>query len=622
LDKEFKIRIEPLHVEFKTGKERNLLDAFLTHGIEIESICGGNGICGKCIIRVERGQTSLPTEIERKILGKRLEKKYRLACQTYPLSDLVITIPLSSMRKRGKILEWGIMSEVDINPEVKCRYVELQRPTLEDQRPDEDRILDGLSLKTIDYQFLTQLSKRIRSMSWKGFFIYRDEELLGVEEEKRIYGVAVDIGTTTIVAYLVDLITGNIVKVKSDYNPQISFGEDVISRIEFSLKENGLLKLHETLIDGINQLIQKLCKEEGITPDRIYQINCAGNTVMLSTLLRTPIEFIGKTPFIPPFTKSKEVKSRELKVSINRAGYVYTLPSVSGYIGGDVIGDILTANVINEREYFFLIDIGTNGELVLGNSERILSVSCAAGPALEGMGIKYGMRGTVGAIERVYVDPYSWKPYYRVIGGVKARGICGSGLIDAVAGMYVAGIINGGGRLIEKGYNIKEVEGERMYVIAHKEETDMGEEIGIIQRDVRNVQLAKAAFYAGYKILIESMGVKPEDIKKIYIAGAFGNYISASSAVLIGLLPDLPNAKVISIGNGAGMGACRTLISIKEKELAEEIADKIEYIELSSEKKFYKEFVKATQFPHENLEEFPRVKKVLETKNISILEKY
>ena len=620
----------------------NLLDVSKRIGVDIESICGGKGTCGKCRVIVDRGMENLNefTVAEKKKLSEDLiTKGYRLACaakfkkfdelfrlgQTH--GHVIVTVPPESRGGTQRILTSGVETEITLAPSVSKYYLELPKPSLEDFRADYERVMDslkkdyGLNGLEADRDLLEHFPDVLRDSNWKVTVgVLENREIVSVEpgltvEQK--YGLAVDIGTTTVVGYLLNLHTGKVLSVRSSLNPQVSYGEDVMTRITYC-NENpdvGLAKLNEKILDCINNIIDQTSAEAGLKPEEILELTIVGNTAMHHLFLKVNPKYLSLSPFTPVVKNSVNIKAKELGLKANPRASVHVLPVIAGFVGADNVGVILSTNMYDEEELTYATDIGTNGEMVLGNRGLLTVCSCAAGPALEGAHIKHGMRGTTGAIERIRIEPRSLKLEYQTIDNASARGICGSGIVDVAAEMFKAGV------MLRNGVINKEFKTDRIritnegpeFVIAWKDETAEGVgDIVLTQGDVREIQLAKAAFYAGAKILMDRRGVKEEDVKRVYIAGAFGNYIDKASAKTIGLYPDFPLEHVKSVGNAAGSGAQHALLSREKRKDAMRIAREADYVELTIAPNFQTEYISAMHFPHSDINRFPSLKKLCE----------
>lgn len=601
--------------------DTNLLIVALELGEPIESLCGGKGSCGKCMVLINNGikNVSELTEIEKQTLTEQeIAQNYRLACMAKAIDEVEVTVPEESQRKEQVILTEGRKIDFTIDPAVKKYFLTIPLPSLEDLLADKERLETrlaqtyGLKDLAIDFHALKKLSNLLREN--KGNItvtVWNDREIIDIEpgEVSKSYGLAIDIGTTTVVAYLLELETGKRVAIESMTNPQVAYGEDVVSRITHVITvENGLHRLGDIIRSGINSLIEQLIKKTNITQDQIEEMTIVGNSVMHHLFLKLTPEFIGRSPFVPVTHMPMNVKARDIGINVNPSGNIHVLPLEAGYVGADNVGVLIASEIYKSPEVSLVIDIGTNGEIVLGNNERLFSVSCAAGPALEGAHIKFGMRAAAGAIERVAIGE-NFEPTYKTIGDEKPRGICGSGIIDVMAELFRVGIIEKNGRFADLDTpRLRRTNKVKEYVLEWASEAAINSDIVITQKDVREVQLAKGAMYAGAIILMKRFGCT--EIDRILLAGAFGNYIDKKSAMLIGLYPDCDLERVVSVGNAAGEGAIMALLSKEKREEATRIARSVEYIELTLEEDFEPEFMNAMYFPHRK-DSFPHLKEIL-----------
>ncbi|MFQ5801233.1 MAG: ASKHA domain-containing protein, partial [Candidatus Hydrothermarchaeales archaeon] len=504
--------------------------------------------------------------------------------------------------------------KIEIDPAIGKYYVELEKATLEDSTADLERLLSalkknhGLDKLKMDFMALRSLPEVIREGDWKvTVTVWNEEEIIKVEPgvNDHMVGLAVDIGTTTVVGYLTDLRTGKVLAVDSMMNPQVRYGEDVMARITYAMtQKDGLSKMHSAIIDGLNKIIKNTAKEAGLGPEDVLELTVVGNTAMHHIFLGINPEPVGLSPFPPAFHHSVDVKARDLGLKACKGANVHVLPIEAGFVGADNMGVVLAVEPEKSDEILLTIDIGTNGEIVLGNRKKLLSTSCATGPAFEGAQIKYGMRAAPGAIERIKIDSKTYEVRFKVIGKDKwhteleddagAKGICGSGIIEAVAEMFKAGIIKKNGNFnpdIKTPRLRKDEEGQYEFIIAWKDETSIGKDITVTLSDIRAMQLAKGALYTGCKILMKRMRIKKVD--KVILAGAFGSYIDREASMVIGMFPDCNLKKVIAIGNAAGDGSRIALLNKKKREEADKIARKIKYVELTVDPEFQMEFMRA-----------------------------
>jgi uncharacterized 2Fe-2S/4Fe-4S cluster protein (DUF4445 family) len=615
-------------IEIEQG--RTILDAAQRAGLNINVVCGGLGKCGKCIVHVQSGKTSFDREkFGRFFTEDELALGYCLACQTTVESDLQVFIPESTLIQEQKILVDGQDTAIEFHPSVRKYYVELQPPTISDPSPDLSRLLWGIQ-KTggpaaekmyAPLEVLREIPSILRHSEWKATgtvaLVPGGYRLVDVQENntsKRLYGAAVDLGSTTIVVYLWDLVTGKVAGVASNYNRQISCGEDILARVNFARK-NGLLKLQSLATESINAAITSASNVAGIDREDIYEVVVAGNTIMTHMLLGIDPAYMIAEPYVPVVRRALSVSTGRIGIACNPHGGLFVFPAVSDFIGGDIIADILACGMSEKDQISLLIDIGTNFEVVLGNNEWMFSCAGAAGPALEGGEVLFGMRANPGAIEKITIDPVTLNTVYSTINGKKARGICGSGLIDLLAELLCTCVIDRTGH-INTGISNPRI---RMnghlpeYVIAWATETDIGKDIVITENDIKNLIMSKASVHAACLTLMKQAGINRKEISTIYFAGAFGNYINKKNATIIGLIPEIVTDKIINIGNGAVTGANIALINRRKRKTLDDIACRIAYIELNAESAFMDEYTSSTFLPHTDLTIFPMVQKLLET---------
>ncbi len=588
-------------------------------GVDLTTICGGMGLCGKCKVVVREGEELLspPSSREERYLEPgELSAGFRLACQAKfsGRGRVVVEVPEQSRSGRQRLLTEGRRVEVEINPPAQVAVLELPKPNLSDPRAHFERLLSelqGTEGSRVDLHVLRRLPQVVSEGTWTVTAVWHaDLGLLDVRpgRDERLYGFAVDVGTTKLAGYLVDLRDGEVVAVSSSPNPQIPFGEDVIARIAYARSEEGLRELHEAIIDGINGLIRDACEAAGVDRRLVVELVVAGNTLMHHLFLGLPPRDLAEAPYTPVVSSPLDIRARDLGVEILPSGNVHTLPNVAGFVGADAVADVLSAGIHLSSELSFMIDVGTNTEIVIGNSEEMHAVSCASGPAFEGAHIKFGMRATSGAIERVWIDPSTLNVKYSVVDGVSPKGICGSGIVDALAEMLRAGVIDTTGRMLKRDHErIRRGPDGVEFVLAFADETAIGKDIVITQRDVRELQKAKAAMHTGASILMDEMGVSVEDVERVFMAGAFGLYIDPVSAKRIGMLPDFPLERITQVGNAAGVGARLALLSADKRRECREIARKIRYYELAAHPKFQQEFMASMYLPHLDLSRFPEV---------------
>jgi len=611
--------------------------------VDIEGICGGAGTCGTCKVRIEdgffekygvkssRNNLSPLTKAERVFINKQMEGQgYRLACQAQVQGNGVVFVPESSRMSNQIVRKAAREMAIEVKPAVKKYYVEMEKATLEDTLGDWERLQAelnrqfGLSELIIDYPSLLSLQETVRQGNWQvTVSVWMEKEVIRVEpgQVEKGYGLAVDIGTTTVAGYLCDLTTGAVVVTESMMNPQVIYGEDVMSRITYCMtNQDGQGQMNQAIVHGINELAGRAAAQAHIKRRDIVDMAVVCNTCMHHLFLNINPLYIGRSPFPPAVHHSVNIKARDLGLKISPGAYVHVLPIEAGFVGADNVGVLIAEAPYRQDRMELIIDIGTNGELLLGNRDKIVSSSCATGPAFEGAEIKHGMRAAPGAIEKIEIDKDTKEARFKVIGkegwnteldNVEAKGICGSGIIDVVPQLFLAGIIDKTGRFKKDldTTRFRTTEDGPEFVIAWAKETSIGQDIVVTQGDVRNIQLAKGAMYAGAKIMMRHLGI--EKLEKVILAGAFGSYIDKESAALLALFPDCDLENVYAVGNAAGDGARLALLNIDKRQEADEIARKVEYVELTVEPDFDKVFGQAMWLPHMK-DKFPHLNHLLE----------
>jgi len=581
--------------------------------IPINTECGGKGTCGKCrVIVKDQENVSKVTETEKEHLTmEELTQGYRLACQTTILGDMSIYVPRFSTGQR-RIQVAGFEREVTLEPLVAKCFIELETPTLENPLADADRLLETLRTKTgvevdsMRFSVLKGLSKILRESDWKVTVTAWNREVIAVQKgdtSDSCYGLAVDIGTSKVVLLLVDLQSGSTVSVESLENPQIVHGEDVYTRMTYALEgAKNAEELTRLVVQGMNSLVSEFERKARINSDEIYEVAVVGNTAMHHLFLGLPTRSLAFSPFVPAIGRGMNICAPSLGLRINPEGNIYTFPVIAGFVGGDAVADILTTGICEADELSMLVDIGTNTELCVGNKDDLLCCSCASGPAFEGYHINHGVKAVSGAIEKIQISPKSFKATYSTVNGARPIGICGSGMIDALAEMLRAQLINADGRfnpeLKEQFHRRNEM---LEFTIVPAPDSATGSDIVLTQKDVRELQLAKAAIFTGCKSLMEEKKVTPDDIQVLYVAGAFGNYLDLKNAVAIEMLPPIPGDRFKLVGNSAVAGAKLGLISSRMRSKAEIIARKTRYLELGARKTFNRDFTAALDFPENSL---------------------
>lgn len=588
-----------------------ILDAAEQCGIDIDAPCAGEGTCGKCKVRVSSNLSPLDAIEAEMLSGKEIATGVRLACRAKILHETEVEV-LRGSTGSLRILEQGVTSGFKLNPNVQKIYLSVPKPSLEFNQADFERVKMALPMQVgeaASFDLIRGISSSIRNSNHKVTAVLAGNKLIALEEgdtTASCFGVAIDIGTTSLVVSLVNLCTAEEVAVVSSVNPQNSIGEDVISRIKHAVThEHGLYQLQSKVITAINSLLEKLCVRSNIGVENIYELSIAGNTCMLHLLLGIDPGPLAFAPYVSAFRESLSVKASDLGICIAPQGQIYTMPVISAYVGADIIAGILATGLHHRKDPVLLIDIGTNGEIVIGWSEKIVACSAAAGPAFEGMNIACGMRAEKGAIEGVR---FKDDAYLNTIGNVAPIGICGSGLIDLIAELLKKKIIDKSGRLLKRkelklneigkfSRRIIETKDGVRFLLVEKSLTEHGNDIFLTQEDIRNVQLAKGAISAGVRILLKECNFEEDDISEVFIAGAFGYHVRPESLVRIGLIPPSWQNKVTFVGNSAKTGAQIILLNNKAREEANSISSVVNTIELATRPDFEEEFIKAMSFP-------------------------
>lgn len=643
-----------------------VIEASRLLGVDIEALCGEKKVCGKCVVRIEEGHfekygidsklshvSPWQEEEEKFINAERREKGFRLGCVATVEDDILVFVPEESRAGKQVVSKAARDIHIEHNPAVKLYYVEVDEPTFEEPTGDFERICRGLEREyglsglSIDIFALRQLPVALRDGNWAvTVSVWNDKEVIRVRPGKldRAYGLAIDVGTTTVAAYFCDLTTMEVVDTVSMMNPQCKYGEDVMARITYHMTTpDGLQRMSDDIIEGVNELINKAVENtyppkkkkkkkkgedgpaemvevpvEGKTYLRlgiedIEDITIGFNTAMHHIFLSLDPEYVGMAPFPPVIHHSLDIKARDLGIKINPSSYMFVLPIEAGFVGADNVGVLLAEEPYKHEENQLIIDIGTNGELVLGNRHKLISSSCATGPALEGAQIAFGMRAAPGAMERILIDPETKEVDYKVIGreawrkysdpkDMKAKGICGSGILDLLAELYRAGVIAKSGVFNKKAlkehprFRKNPDTNQPEFVLAWAEESSIDKDIVVTQKDIRQIQLAKGALYAGCKLMVKRMGLDKVDTVKI--AGAFGTHVDREKALIMGLFPDCEIEMIQGVGNAAGDGCRAALLNVKKRVEANWCSRNVEYIELTVESTFQQEFMEAMQLPH------------------------
>jgi uncharacterized 2Fe-2S/4Fe-4S cluster protein (DUF4445 family) len=594
----FRVDFEPVGRRAEVRAGETLLDAAQTAGVELESICGGAGSCGGCRVRLMAGELTPATASEEEALGPQdLSAGYRLACQAVPRSDVKLDVPPESLATVQRLQIEGIGVETALDPLVVTVDVQVDPPTLQDLRADCTRLEAALHLERgalrVGLPLLTVLSGQLRAQEWSARLALRQREVIAVVSRgARLFGLAVDIGTTKLAAYLVDLVSGETVARTGAMNPQIAYGEDVVSRIQYGKEHaEGRQVLQGKLVATLNELLAGLCGEAGASPEQVVEAVVVGNTAMHHLFAGLPVEQLGRAPYVPVVSEALDLRADEVGLALAPGAHVYLPPNIAGYVGADHVAMVLASAVGETERTTLALDIGTNTEICLAHRGRMLSCSCASGPAFEGAHIHDGMRAAPGAIERVQIVGEAVNIH--TIGNQPPVGICGSGILDAVAEMLRVGVLDRRGCLQEGGPHVRVEDGRAEFVLAPAATAGHGRDVVVTRRDVSEIQLAKAAIRAGVEVLLAQAGISAGDIESFIVAGAFGTYLDVRSAVAIGMFPALPPERFRQVGNAAGIGARQMLVSAERRRAADALAQRIEYVELTTYRDFTAVFVKA-----------------------------
>jgi uncharacterized 2Fe-2S/4Fe-4S cluster protein (DUF4445 family) len=639
------VRFVPDDIKVKVEEGDNLLNVAANAGVYIHAFCGGEGVCGKCKVKIEQGEIAATQAT--KLKSNEIEQGFRLACQSKVVSDLLVRLP-ETIRKDGKKLKRkpkttralsarsldNIIGSWDINPLVKKRFFHLKSPSNEDNVSDLQRLTRAISKgcpkclpPSYDHpELLQELAFTMRRADWevtvillRGQRLEEPDHIIAVEPADTtpsLYGLAVDIGTTTICGVLIDLNSGRVMAEASEYNGQIQYGEDVISRIIYSQRPGGLQALQQKVVHTINHVIAAVCKKISIEHENISYIMAAGNTTMSHLLLGLDPKFIREAPYTPTCNDYPMTRAAAIGITAHPSVRLFLYPSVASYVGGDITSGVHACQMHKSPELTLFIDIGTNGEIVIGNQEWMICAACSAGPAFEGGGIKHGMRAAGGAIENFHIEPETLDPMIITINHAKPQGICGSGLISIVAELLEAGVIDQQGKFnrnldhprIREGYDGYE------YVLVWATDSALNEDIVITEVDLDNLMRAKGAMYAGYQTLLESVSMSFSDLDRVILAGNFGNYIDLEQAICIGLLPDIGRDKFYYLGNASLLGAQISLTDHKRFRERTLVNKLMTNMELSESSLFMNHYMASLFLPHTDMALFPTVKNKLPEK--------
>ena len=648
----------PLVVEFKpagvavVAKEgTSLLDAATAAGVHLEAPCGGQGRCGRCKVRVESGRANgaLHYRSNARLAPAEEAKGYRLGCQTFVGAvdekhaqgeeRVVVSVPRPRKKRLRQLGHAGARPEAlpatstwRENPAIRTFALEMEPPSLEDNTSDLDRLRrelarqHGVEEVRASLDIIRQLGRDLRAADWNvSVTVDTSDRDRGVLLSPRVlatnpartrrgeYGLAVDVGTTSVVVYLVQLGSGRVVDSAGAYNAQIACGDDVISRIVYSQRGQGLARLQQLVVETINELIDELLARTAVRAVDIYEMMVAGNTVMTHLLLGVDPKYLREEPYIPTLATAPPLLAGELGLKLNPRARVSVMPSIGSWVGGDITAGVISSGLYTTDKLTLFMDIGTNGEIVLGTSDWLIACACSAGPAFEGGGVTNGMRATSGAIEDIWIDATTLEPTFRTIDDAPPQGLCGSGLIELLAELLITGALEKGGRFARDRDVARLREGDHgmEYVVAWQPETELDHDIVLTETDVDNLIRAKAAMYAGFSVLCRSVGVALADVEQVLIGGAFGQYVNIEKAVQIGLLPDLPLGRFRFLGNTSALGAYMALLCLDVRDEVRNVAGKMTYLELSADNSFMEEYTSALFLPHTDLDAFPSVRALL-----------
>jgi uncharacterized 2Fe-2S/4Fe-4S cluster protein (DUF4445 family) len=604
----FEVDFEPAGRRVQVAPGTQLLEAARAAGIGLASVCGGDGTCGRCRVVVMEGELPAPSDADRRALSRtEIAHGERLACRVPVASDVKVHVPRASLITDQRLQLAGPHRTIALDPAVRVYRVAAEPPSLADPRSDFDRILaassaaHGMRRLAADPVVLAQLTGLVRRTNWEASLLVRGHDLIGVlEPGLHAVGIALDLGTTKIAGYLIDLESGVELVGEGLMNPQIAYGEDVISRLAYAVRQPGGAETMARVVrEGVDALVGSMCERAGLAREQVVEGCLVGNTAMHHLLLGLPGRQLSQAPFVAATSSPVEVRARDLGIRIAPDARIHVLPNIGGFVGADHVAMILGADLDRVEAVKVGVDIGTNTEIVLRRPSmgHLASTSCASGPAFEGAHIRDGMRAATGAIERVRMFEGEGAPEVDTVGGAPAVGICGSGIVDAVAELYRTGRIDFRGRLRADAPGVLRGERGLEVVLAPAATNGIGRDVAITQGDVNEIQLAKGAIECGISILLDATGTDPASVEEVVVAGAFGTYLDLDNALAIGLLPRLPNAAYVQVGNAAGTGAKAALLSLRERARARDIAHEAGYVELTTYPGFQRRFANSMLFP-------------------------
>jgi len=580
-----KVFIEPIGLTLTVDEQENLLDGLVRAQVDIPTDCAGRGTCGKCLMRLGSGELTPPTERELKRIPEKLRAEgWRLACQAYPRSARV-SIEVRGTAGQRRILTTSKLTHGAAHPAVRTVFMQLEPPTLADKRSDLERFDQALGGVKVPLHVLECLPAKLRDGKWRVTATVYGKRVVDVhpgQRERELYGVAVDIGTSKVIAYLFDLKRGALIDQEAIENPQMRYGEDVISRIAHAAQNNDTATLAAAVREGINTNLAALYERQEVHANHVCDMTVVGNTAMHHLALGLSPVGLGQAPFAPAAAEPLTLRASELGLNMNPDGGVHFPPPIAGFVGSDALGVVAATHLANKKRPSMAIDIGTNTEIALAHDGRVTVTSCASGPAFEGYQIRNGMKAVAGAIERIKIDPSGEAVEIATIAGAEPIGICGSGVVDLLAGLIHAGVVDKSGRMQKEHPRVRKGEEGSEYLLT----TGPHGDIVFTQHDVRSLQLAKGAIHAGWELLMDSLGVPIEELDTVYIAGAFGNYLDLGAAQYLGLFPPVATRRVAFVGNAAGVGAQMALIDVRARNRMARLRERIEFLDLATDKRF------------------------------------
>lgn len=600
MTKSYRIDFQPVGRRGQSPSESTLLEAARQMGVGLSGLCAGHGKCQVCRVKILEGKVSDPTPSEKEAFHEeQLQEGWRLACQVFPAADCKVHVPPESMTAPQRTQVEGLEINIPLEPFVRTYPIQLEESTLSHVRADDETLLQtlnreqGLSCARMDVDVVRRFSSLVRAWNWECQVSVRAEEVIHVApRQSPALGFAVDLGTTKIAGYLVDLKDGRTLASKGVMNPQISYGEDIISRIQATLVSEPVARdMQRVVVEALHQLASDLCRETGAANTDIVDAVIVGNTAMHHLFLGLPVKQLVVAPFVPAVRRAMDCKARDVGLRFASGAYVHVLPNIAGFVGGDHMAVLLAITQVKPSGLVMALDIGTNTEVSLIDGENISSVSCASGPAFEGYHIRHGMRAAKGAIEKVRVENNSVR--IQTIDDAPPAGLCGSGVLDAMAQLFLTGVVDESGRMLDRHPRVRTGPDYREFVMVAKGESEAPAEVVLTQHDIRELQLAKAAIRTGIQVLLATNGRNEQELDQVIIAGAFGSYIDISSAVAIGMLPKLPLDRFRQVGNAAGRGARMALISASQRMKAQVLASQVKYVELGNAPNFNETFLKA-----------------------------